>query len=218
MAYIAVLGEAEQGGALQALLEEGGHRVTLVSSVEDLLTSPQSFQLLICHYPKGLRGQELTRLREEIDLPILVLGPAHSEPFVVQALKLGADGCLCEPYSPSELLARVQAYLRRYWEWSPEEARVPPELKGTTVIVHEELKLSPTERRLLECLRQHAGNVVPREELCRHIWGTDAKERYTSLSICVHNLRKKLERDPHHPRYLMTKWGVGYYLSSEFKG
>jgi DNA-binding response OmpR family regulator len=158
-------------------------------------------------------------LRTAIDAPLIVVGSAYEESAVVRALKLGADGCLCRPFSRVELMARITASLRRFWEWGEQSGALaqPTLASGISSLAADvrEPALSPHERRLLDLLRGRNGNVVSRDELCKEIWGCDGDGMYATLSLCVHSLRKKLERNPHHPQYILTKWGVGYYLAHE---
>lgn len=156
-----------------------------------------------------------SRVRDVVDVPVLVLGPEHSEHFVVRALDLGADGCLCRPYGRAELYARIEACLRRHRrsDTGPGEL-VIDRASESAVLSGREIKLTPAEYRLLARLVERNGNVVTREDLCGCIWGIGAKDApAVSLSLCVHHLRQKLERDPHRPRHIMTRWGVGYYLA-----
>ena len=156
-----------------------------------------------------------SRVRDAVDVPILVLGPEYSEHFVVRALDLGADDCLCRPYGRAELCARIEACLRRQWRSEAGGGELVLDRASESVVLSgREIKLTPAEYRLLARLVESDGSVVTREDLCGCIWGIGAKDApAVGLSLCVHQLRQKLERDPHRPRYIMTRWGVGYYLA-----
>jgi DNA-binding response OmpR family regulator len=164
----------------------------------------------------GFEEGIFSRLRRAVDVPILVLGRRYSESLVVRVLRLGADDCLCRPYSTQELLARIRAHLRRHVRWDqPSNGdgsmfRIDA-INYSVVISGKEVQLTPAECRLLDYLVQRAGDVVTREELFECIWGANRHDLSSNLRLCVHNLRKKLEQDPHNPRYLMTKRGIGYY-------
>lgn len=164
----------------------------------------------------------LRELRALYSIPLLVVGPDAGENYAVRALKLGADGYLAEPVGASELPARVEAHLRRYWEWAGQKGEfaskpmgircVDPENCSVTVR-NRTVKLSPTECRLLSRLAQAEGQAVSREELSAHLWGSDNGRSYEGMvSLYVHYLRKKLEDDPRYPRHIRTKRGGGYYL------
>jgi len=180
-------------------------------------------EMIICDLRSSRQLPEtgFRHLRGLLRVPILVLGPARDEQFVVHALKLGADGCINAPFGASELLARVEAHLRRYWEWEGRngafhEAGLLIDHDACSVVVEDRMvKLTPTECRLLSRLAEHEGEVVPREELSRYLWGLDdAQDASALVSLYIHYLRKKLERDPRFPRYIRTKRGGGYYLAA----
>jgi DNA-binding response OmpR family regulator len=164
----------------------------------------------------GFEENLFCRIRRAVDGPVLVLGQRYSEAFVVRVLRLGADDCLCRPYSTQELLARIRAHLRRHWHWDAPRTdksagfHIDP-VNYSVEISGKEIQLTPAECRLLDYLVKRAGDVVTREELYECVWGTARNDLSSNLRLCVHNLRKKLEQDPHNPRYLMTKRGVGYY-------
>lgn len=161
----------------------------------------------------------LQALREAIVVPLLVLLPGYSELSVVRVLRLGADDCIIKPIYCAEFLARVDAHYRRFWQWQAqdsEETALPlviNDLALSVVVEDREIKLTPTEHRLLMLLAEREGSVVTRKELGHMLWGTSESKSHTStLNLYIHHLRDKIERDPHRPRHILTKWGVGYYL------
>ena len=172
-----------------------------------------------CQRPQRLGQGPFSRLRQLLEVPILVVLPQLGEQHVVKALKLGADGCLAERCGIPELLARVEAHLRRYWEWEFPKTRqtTPVQVDNDTysvVVGDREVRLTPTEFRLLSYLLQNRGDVVSRGELFRHVWGAEPKEAESdAVSLYIHYLRKKLEANPRHPRLIRTKRGAGYYLA-----
>ena len=166
-----------------------------------------------------LDAERLLCLRRAFKVPLVVVG-APDSPSAVEALRLGADGCLERHYGHEGILAHVQAALRRYWDWDcqNEHSQVSFHLGSRWLGASDrEVKLTPLESRILSHLMHNAGQVVPHHELYQHTWGrAPRKSDYRSLALCVHNLRRKIERDPHRPEFLLTKWGVGYSLSKEF--
>jgi two-component system KDP operon response regulator KdpE len=187
----------------------------------------EGLRLAYAHHPDlvilGIAPPDLdaphmcARLRELSSLPILLLTKDSNEEAVVACLEAGADGCIAEPLRLRELEARVRAQLRR--ARTPEHAGIPEYDDGRLRIdpsrqlvwrsglpVH----LSPTEFRLLATLVRHSGNVVTHEELLAEVWGSLSLDSENYLSIYVRYVREKIEEDPARPRYIQTRWGVGY--------
>jgi len=164
----------------------------------------------------GLGGLEVTRrLRRESEVPILMLTARSSEADKVLGLEIGADDYLTKPFSPSELVARVRALLRRTTAGQRERdlvfgalridpARREAERDGQRVV------LTTLEFDLLYFLASRPGQVFSRDDLMRHVWGDDRVVSDRSIDSLVSRLRKKLEADPDRPRHLQTVWGAGY--------
>lgn len=213
---------------LLSVLENAGYSISVVAAssalVRDVAAKRPDLIIYHCETTRN-HMRTLAELRERVNVPLLVVGCTDGDNTVVQVLRAGADDVLTYPYSDAELLARIEAALRRYMEWQPNEAGekdLPPislDREGMSAIVGgKTVKLTPTEAQLLTYLAEHAGSVVPREELYDAIWQqTPEEERSPKLSICIHNLRRKIERDPHRPQYLLTKWGTGYYLAGKVR-
>ncbi|NLG29008.1 MAG: response regulator transcription factor [Chloroflexi bacterium] len=223
------------------LLEQGEFREELLRSlqsqyeVNETLLSRAGLQRLQSWRPNlvlydaqessELPEERFRELRARVTVPILVLAPHRDEGFTVRALKLGADGCLSGPVGADELQARVAAHLRRYWEWSARTDTfvqnsasvvcVDPETCSVT-LRDRTIRLTPTECRLLCRLKEQEGQVVPRQELSRYLWGLEGDHGGAGLvSLYIHYLRQKLEEDPRYPRYIRTRRGGGYYLAGE---
>lgn len=173
-----------------------------------------------CRDPGGPSETVLASTRNALEVPILVVGPTHDETFVIRALRMGADGCLCRPCGASEFLARVEAHMRRHWEYGMQQEQAIDEgllvnaLSSSALVGGREVKLTPTEYRLLHRLAEADGRVVTRQELFSYLWGVSGQSvDRNALNLYIFNLRKKIERDPHRPQHILTKWGIGYYLS-----
>ena len=168
-------------------------------------------------------GEEICReIRSRSDVPILMLTAKASEDERVSGLALGADDYLTKPFSPRELVARVRAVLRRtqgtetplvevlsFDEGSLEVDTVQHEVRRDGVPVD----LTPNEYRLLMTLARYPGRVYSRFELINHVQGYDFEGYERTIDVHVKNLRKKIEPDPKHPRYVETVYGVGYRLT-----
>ena len=166
-----------------------------------------------------LDGLEVTRrVREQSTVPIIVLTALDTEWDKVAAFDLGADDYLSKPFGVEELLARVRAVLRRS-NWlvqpAPEGVRhygdLEIDLAGHAVMrLGEPVRLTPTEFALLEQLITHPNKVLTHRMLLQWVWGVEYGEEAEYLRVYMGRLRRKLERDPANPRYLLTDPGVGY--------
>jgi DNA-binding response OmpR family regulator len=168
-------------------------------------------------------GEEICReIRTRSDVPILMLTAKASEDERVGGLALGADDYLTKPFSPRELVARVRAVLRRtqgaemplvevlsFDEGALEIDTVQHEVRRDGELV----ELTPNEYRLLVTLARYPGRVYSRFELINHVQGYDFEGYERTIDAHVKNLRKKIEPDPKHPRYVETVFGVGYRLA-----
>ena len=164
-------------------------------------------------------GLELCRrLRAISQAPIIVLSAKGEEKTKVEALDLGADDYVTKPFGIDELLARVRASLRRTATLTPEpESTVLTagdfhvDLETRKVLVADrEVHLTPKEFDLLVYFLKHSGKVLTHRTLLAAIWGGNYVEQNEYLRVFVGNLRKKLEPDPSHPRYILTEPWIGY--------
>jgi two-component system KDP operon response regulator KdpE len=166
-----------------------------------------------------LDGFETLRLLREISqVPVIMLTARGEEEDKVRGLELGADDYVTKPFGPRELVSRVRAVLRRTEAPAPQETsqikvdeRLSMNLDRREVLVNgQQVKLRPTEFRLLYHLVQNAGWVVPHDQLLAKVWGYEYREETHYLRLYINYLRQKLEEDPAHPRYILTERGVGY--------
>lgn len=162
--------------------------------------------------------ETLKLLREISTVPVILLTVKSDEEDKIQGLGLGADDYITKPFSPRELISRVTAVLRRA-EWpapTPRtilriDDRLSVDFNRHQVIVNDErIDLRPTEYRLLNHLIQNAGWVVPHDTLLAKVWGYEYREETHYLRLYINYLRKKIERDPAKPDYILTERGVGY--------
>ena len=163
----------------------------------------------------------IRRVRARSDTPIIVLSARDSEREKVQALEIGADDYLTKPFGVEELVARVRVALRHSARIGGSEpvfrtGALTVDLERRRVTVDgEEIRLSPTEYAVLVALVRNADRVVTDAQLLRQVWGPEYGEEDHYLHVYVARLRKKIERDPQKPRYLITEPGVGYRLLGE---
>ena len=157
------------------------------------------------------------RLKKEIpDIPILMLTARSQESEIVLGLQLGADDYVTKPFSVLELMARVQAVLRRL----PPEHRDPETLAFGDIVIDfrkytalkngKPLELSPREYEILRHFSKRRGEVVSRTELLNAVWGYDCFSVTRTVDTHIAKLRQKIEDDPHVPRHIITIHGTGY--------
>lgn len=160
-------------------------------------------------------------LRQQSAVPIIMLSARGQEKDKVKALDLGADDYITKPFGIDELLARLRSVLRR----SQQERSVGEELSIGDITINfgqrkvtratEEIRLTPTEYELLVQLARSAGKVLNHTVLLQRVWGPEYRDETDYLWAYVRRLRRKLEADPEHPRYLLTEPGVGYRFAAE---
>ena len=164
----------------------------------------------------GRSGLEVCHeIRGTSDIPIIMLTVRNTERDKVQALDTGADDYVVKPFGSEELMARIRAALRRA---APAEA-IPPfvstdlkidfEKRAVTVRGHL-VRLTPKEFELLRQLVANQGKALSHRRLLQAVWGPDYGDETEYLRVFINQLRKKIEPDPHHPRYIHTEPWVGY--------
>jgi two-component system KDP operon response regulator KdpE len=169
----------------------------------------------------GMDGIEVIRkVREWSAVPIIVLSARSQESNKIAALDAGADDYLTKPFSVGELLARIRVSLRRAAQLAGPGVETVFRVGDLQVdlsrrrvhIGEQEIQLTPIEYRLLAVLIHHAGKVLTHRQLLLDVWGPAYVEHAHYVRIYMGQLRRKLESDPTHPRYLITEAGVGYRL------
>jgi two-component system, OmpR family, KDP operon response regulator KdpE len=218
--------EPEITRALQSILSAHGFEPILAASAQeglDLLQRRHPDLLLLDLVLPDQSGLEVTRtIRQELnlDLPIIVLSAHGEEDSKVQALDLGADDFLTKPFGVRELLARIRAALRRAGGARSEggaivvHGPIRMDLERREVTVDgRSIHLTPKEYDMLHYLLTHVGKLVTHTALLRAVWGPEYADSRPYLHVFVGQLRRKIEPDPGHPRYIVTEPGVGYRLA-----
>ncbi|MEV0209548.1 response regulator [Streptomyces sp. NPDC050788] len=160
----------------------------------------------------------LKALRGWSRVPVLVLSARRASAEKVAALDAGADDYITKPFSMDELMARLRAAVRRVEEapLAPETMLVETEeftvdlLAKKVVRGRHDVRLTPTEWHLLEILITNPGRLVTQKYLLQEVWGVSRSTKSNYLRVYMAQLRRKLEADPAHPRYLITEPGMGY--------
>ncbi|MGH2486345.1 MAG: response regulator transcription factor [Ktedonobacterales bacterium] len=165
------------------------------------------------------------RVRAFSAVPIIIVTARGQDQDKVRGLDIGADDYLTKPFSVDELLARVRAVLRRSQLNATQSglglrsAITIGELtidfaQRRVVLAGREVDMTPVEYRLLAYLAQNAGRVITQDLLLEHVWGEEYVGESHLLQVNVNRLRRKIEQDPTHPRYLLTKTGIGYLFTN----
>jgi two-component system KDP operon response regulator KdpE len=212
---------------LGASLASAGYELDEASSGRQALQHasqhPPDLVILDLGLP-DMDGQEVLRqLREWLSAPVIILTARDQEQQKVTALDNGADDYLTKPFSTAELLARIRVALRH-------ASYTGDDIKSTTFELGElkvdlaarkvfargsEVHLTPIEYKLLATLVRYAGKVLTHRQLLNEVWGPQQVRETHYLRVFMANLRRKLEKDPARPRYLLTEQGIGYRLVSD---
>ena len=170
----------------------------------------------------GMNGLDVCRIiRQESDVPIIMLTALTTDEDRLRGLELGADDYVTKPFSPRELAARVRAVLRRLpGERGPERIEhgglLLDFIKHEAFVDGKPLNLTPIEFKLLGALVKEPGRVFSRAQIIDKALGHDFNGFDRTIDVHILKLRRKLEPDPHHPRYLKTVYGAGYKLLGSF--
>lgn len=224
MAHILVIeDEPSVAIALRDSLESEGYSVEMVSDGGKgfQLASSENFDLILLDLmlPK-MNGLEICqRLRaNEVETPIIMLTARGASSDAAFGLKLGADDYIPKPFDVGELLARIEAVLRRTNRQQNEKqivniGNVQLDLRRLKATRNgEPIELSPREFEILQMLIAHSGETVTREQLLHHIWGEHASLYTRTIDAHITRLRQKIEPNPANPEYIITAHRVGYRL------
>ncbi len=209
------------------LVKEGYHVICAYDgdeALEKIEEQQPDLMLLDIMLPKR-DGMEVCReVRKKYDFPIIMLTAKGSEIDKVLGLEMGADDYVTKPFSTRELIARVKANMRRL-KASAQVEETKDETNDITVgalIIQPEaylvlkrgeaIELTHREFELLHYLAKHIGQVMTREHLLQTVWGYDYFGDVRTVDVTIRRLREKIEDNPSHPNWIVTRRGVGYYL------
>lgn len=210
---------------VKAYLEHAGFAVHTASDGIEALKAARSVQpdlIVLDIMLPGLDGIEvLRRVRQHSDVYVLMLTAKAEEVDKVVGLSVGADDYMTKPFSPRELVARIQAILRRERGNSSGEPvmtfrrlRIDADARRAWKD-GAEVELTTTEFDLLHALAQHRGHVLSREQLIEHVWGYDYYGDERVADVHIGRIRKKLEDNPAYPTLIVTVRGAGYRFEDE---
>jgi DNA-binding response OmpR family regulator len=169
----------------------------------------------------GIGGIDICKkVREEINVPIIMVTAKGTDADKIRGLGIGADDYISKPFSPPELVARVKANLAQYERLTSEHRQkskriiagnINIDTAAQRVYVNErEVELKNKEYELLHFMAMNADQVFDRETLYEHVWGMDSAGDTATVSVHINRLREKIEADPAKPQYIQTVWGAGY--------
>lgn len=209
--------------ALEIYLENEGYKIFKASNgVEALeVVEENNIQLIIMDImmPKmdGLRAT--MKIREENNIPVIMLSAKSEDTDKIIGLNLGADDYISKPFNPLELIARVKSQLRRYTTLGSLETKsnvyrtggleIDDETKTITVD-GDEVHLTPVQYKILKLLTANVGRVFSIEEIYEKVWQETAFSPENTVSVHIRKIREKIEINPKEPKYLKVVWGVGY--------
>ena len=205
-------------------LEKEGYRVIKVSdgqeTIDVIQTQPIDLLILDIMMPK-MDGYEVTRrIREKHNMPIIFLSAKTSDFDKVQGLVIGADDYMTKPFIPIELVARVNAQLRRFMKLNQPKYKqdsnlefggltISPEQR-TVTLYGKNIELTPKEFKILYLLASNPNKVYNAEDIFQKVWGDAYYEGGNTVMVHIRTLRKKLEEDKRKNKLIKTVWGVGY--------
>ncbi|TWT16127.1 response regulator transcription factor [Planomicrobium sp. CPCC 101079] len=210
---------------IEIYLKNEGYRVLKASNgleaIEQLESNEVHVIILDIMMPK-LDGISATfKIREQRNIPIIMLSAKAEDSDKIHGLSVGADDYVTKPFHPMELVARVKSQLRRYVTLGTyQEKNQRLEIDGLVldaeskeVSLHgETVKLTPIEFKITELLMENAGRVFSIRDIYERVWNEPAYNAENIVAVHIRKIREKIETDPKNPRYLKVVWGIGYKI------
>ena len=212
--------------ALKIYLEADGYAVLTAyngrEALEALDSDPEIALVLLDIMMPEMDGiQAMTKLREERNVPVILLTAKSEDTDKVLGLNVGADDYITKPFNPVELLARVRSQLRRYLRLGGAQPQAEVLLLGgialddkkkEVTVDGEPVNLTPREYDILRLLMQNPGEVFRPETIYRRVWKDEPYGGENTAAVHIRHLREKIEIDPSEPRYIKAVWGQGYKM------
>ena len=189
----------------------------------DILASKEIHLVLLDIMMPVLDGiSALSYLRENSNVPVILLSAKSEDTDKILGLNIGADDYITKPFNPLEVIARVKSQLRRYLKLGGvfavnDEVRIGRlcyDFTAHTLTVDDEpVKLTDTETKIMELLMRHPGHIFPAEEIYSRVWGEPiAYNGESTVMVHIRRIREKIEINPSEPEYLKVVWGIGYKI------
>lgn len=210
---------------IEIYLKNEGYRVLKASNgleAIELLESNEVHVIILDIMMPKLDGISATfKIREQRNIPIIMLSAKAEDSDKIHGLSVGADDYVTKPFHPMELVARVKSQLRRYVTLGTYQEKVQRlEIDGLEldadskeVRLHgESVKLTPIEFKITELLMENAGRVFSIRDIYERVWNEPAYNAENIVAVHIRKIREKIEADPKNPRYLKVVWGIGYKI------
>ena len=215
--------------AIEIYLSQDGYKIYKAYDGEQAIQilDKEEIHLLIMDImmPKldGIRAT--LKIREYSSIPIIILSAKSEDTDKILGLNIGADGYICKPFNPLELVARVKSNLRRYTSLGSltGENKAIYQVGGLVLnddtkqvtVDDEPVKMTPIEYNILLLLMKNQGRVFSINQIYESIWNEDAIGADNTVAVHIRHIREKIEINPKEPRYLKVVWGVGYKIDKE---
>ena len=221
--------EKEIADLVEIYLVSDGYKVFKANNAKEgleILDQEEIHLVLLDIMMPGMDGLEMCRkIRETNNIPIIMVSAKTQDIDKIVGLSTGADDYVAKPFNPLELMARVKSQLRRYRELNPSKPHERQEVislkhleinKVTHQVVcyGESIKLTPIEFDILYLLASNPGRVFGTDEIFERVWHEKFYEANNTVMVHIRRLREKIEKNPSEPKYVHTKWGVGYYFQA----
>ena len=216
--------------AIKRLLEQENYRVKTAANGEealDALVSGSVQLILLDVMMPRLDGLSATlKIREQHNIPIIILSAKSEDSDKILGLSMGADDYVTKTYHPQELLARVKSQLRRYIQLGDLEGSRKRDLvctgrlcldKSASQLLAdgEPVRLTPTEYRIVAFLMENLGKVFSAEQIYEKVWNEPSYSVENTVMVHIRRIREKIEINPREPEYLKVVWGIGYKMEKE---
>ncbi len=209
--------------AIEIYLERENYQILKAYNGEEALKQLKENEihliLLDIMMPKKDGIETLTDIRKEKNIPIILLSAKSEDIDKIHGLNMGADDYITKPFNPEELIARVNAIIRRYTNFGEHKEKKGMIKNGGLVIDDDlkqvsidgkKIKLTPTEYNILKFLTENKGKVFSIEEIYQNVWKDEYYAADNVIAVHIRHIREKIEINPKEPRYLKVIWGVGY--------
>ena len=217
--------DKEIAGAVEIYLRNEGYTVFKAYDGVEALNAVRDRQIHLIimdvMMPKMDGVQATMKIREEKNIPIIMLSAKSEDYDKITGLNVGADDYITKPFNPLELIARVKSQLRRYVDLGSMEKKSGVYKTGgleidddekTVRVDGEYVTVTPTEFGILKLLTENAGKVFSMEQIYEIVWNEPAYNPENTVAVHIRRIREKIEINPKNPKYLKVVWGVGYKI------
>lgn len=223
METLIICDEPDETAILGLVAQRAGTTVRSTPRLESAIKalSERSLDLAIIALRGGSLLEIIRRLRQNTDIPLMVISPSRDEDTLCRLYVAGADWVLTRPYSTRLLIMQMRALLRRTQGSTIRplstlvvgDLTLFPATHTVSVADHPPQRLTPLEFRMLHTLMLHPGQTIPSETLIEHVWGYEGEGSPALVRNIISRLRAKIEQDPRNPKYIITIPAVGYCLA-----